>query len=244
MKKFFVFLVFFVFLFLTFLFYFTPLHIATDSASMFLTVSTFIFAIIIGFFIARQNNRHNDIRSVISEFDGNMSALYRNFEVFGDRTYQDAGRIIKKHYGKILRTKQWNWHFLHKSNTIQDLNNLLIKKSGKKKYPTLITEVINSMTHSLDTLQITRKRMVSLNVERMPKTEWLLTILLAGVLLVSLWLIPTHGQTVASLIKGVFGALIIQMVLLLYGLDNLALFEGVLGESSARDILHIIEGKR
>jgi len=241
MKNLFVLLIF---LILSSLFYLTPLDIETDSASMFLTVSTFIFAIIIGFFISRQNTRHNDIRSIISEFDGNLSALYRGFESLGGVAKKQAGLIIKKHYQKILTTKQWNWHFLHKSKTIIDLNNLLIKIGGKKRYPTVQTEIINNMIHSLDSLQVTRKRMVSLNVERMPKSEWMLTVLLAGVLLFSLWLIPTHQEIITSVIKGVFGALVVQMVILLYGLDNLALFEGVLGESSAQDILGIIAGKK
>ena len=47
-----------------------------------------------------------------------------------------------------------------------------------------------------------------------------------------------------TIMKGIFGALIIQVVILLYELDTLKLFESTLGESSAKDILDIIKGKK
>lgn len=232
------------FVVLTLVSFLVPLDITVAASSTFLTVSTFIFAILAGFFIARQNNRYNNIRSTISEFDGNISAIYRSFETMDKNAQKKAGEIIKAHYNKILKTGIWDYHFTHKSSTITNLGNLLVETGGSKNYPSVQNETVSNMIASLDSLQIARKRMVSLHVERMPKAEWILMIFLALLLLTSLFMIPSYDVLIGSIMKGVFGALIIQVVILLYELDNLKLFEKTLGESSARDILAIIEDKR
>ncbi|MCH8888883.1 hypothetical protein IID26_00435 [Patescibacteria group bacterium] len=233
-----------IFIVLTAVSFFAPINVAADSASTFLTVSTFIFAILTGFFIARQNNRYNNIRSTISEFDGNISAIYRSFETLSAKAQEKAGEIIKVHYSKILETGEWNYHFIHKSSTITDLGNLLVDTGGDKNYPSIQNETISNMIASLDSLQLARKRMVSLQIERMPTGEWILVIFLALLLLVSLLLVPSSSAIIDSIMKGIFGALIIQVVILLHELDTLKLFESTLGETSAKDILDIIDGRR
>lgn len=232
------------FFLLTAVFHFSPVSVEVESANIFLTVSTFIFAILAGFFVSRQNNRYNSIRSTIASFDGNISALYRSFETFGKKAQKQAGDIIKKHYNKILRTGEWDYHFTHKSSTITDLGALLVETAGDKNYPSVKNETASNMIASLDGLQVDRKTMVSLQVERMPMAEWILVVFLAILLLVSLLLLPDSGTLLNAAMKGIFGALILQVLLLLYELDTLRLFEKTLGESSAKDILNIIAGKR
>jgi len=238
------FYLFIIFLVLTGVFYFVPIDVNADSSTIFLTVSTFIFAILAGFFISRQNNRYNNIRNTVSNFDGNISAIYRSFETLSKKAQKEAGQIIKKHYKKILDTGKWNYHFLNKSTTITDLGNLLTKTGGNKNLPSVQNETASNMIASMDNLQVSRKMMVSLHVERMPAGEWVLVIFLALLLLISLLLIPSTGVIIDSIMKGIFGALIIQIMLLLYELDTLKLFESTLGFSSAKDIINIIEGKR
>ena len=233
-----------IFIVLTTISFFAPINIDVNSASIFLTVSTFIFAILAGFFISRQNNRYNNIRSTISEFDGNISAIYRSFETLSVEAQEKAGKIIKAHYNKILKVGKWDFHFTHKSSTITSLGNLLAETGGDQNYPSIKNETSSNMIASLDNLQVARKRMVSLQIERMPGGEWVLVIFLAFLLLVSLLLIPSYGLIIDSVMKGIFGALIIQVMILLYELDTLKLFESTLGESSAKDILDIIKGKR
>jgi hypothetical protein len=48
-----------------------------ESHNLFLSLSTFLFAIFSGFFIARQGRRYSQLRDEISRFDGSASAIYR-----------------------------------------------------------------------------------------------------------------------------------------------------------------------
>ncbi len=124
------------------------------------------------------------------------------------------------------------------------MGNLLSDTGGDENLPSVKNETISNMIASLDSLQLARKRMVSLQVERMPSQEWMLVNFLAILLLVSLLFVPSYEMLVDSIMKAIFGTLVVQVLVLLYELDTLKLFESTLGKSSAEDILNIIDGKK
>lgn len=228
-----------VFVFLTALFYLEPNVVASDVSSIFITLSTFLFAVLAGFFISRQSNRYSELRNVIAEFDGNMSALYRSFTGFPDAA-EEAGVIIAAHYRPIVENHAWDWHFTRKSTTITDLNRLF----GTLKVKAGVGQsTANGMASSLDALQLARKKMVGLHVERIPFLEKVLIGFLAFVIVVSLMLVPSAGL-VGAMLKGIFGTVVVLIVVMLRELDELKLFEGTPGEHSAEDVLAIIEGTR
>lgn len=229
---------------LTGIYFLEPFRLKVEVTSIFLTVSTFLFAVITGFFISRQNSRHETIRQHIAIFDGNVTALYRGFSVFGSKTQKKAEKIIRSHYEKILEERQWDYHLTHKSTTITDLGNLLAKSASDTEYASYADHTISNMIISLDTLQSARKQMVSMHIERIPFIEKLLVVVMAAVLLFSLFLIPSESILLGPAMKGFFGTIIVTTVVILFQLDSLSLFEGMPGEASATDILNIIEGKR
>ncbi|KPJ85779.1 hypothetical protein AMJ57_01920 [Parcubacteria bacterium SG8_24] len=221
-----------------------PFSADTEHSSMFLTVSTFLFAILTGFFIARQNSRYNQIREQIATFDGNITALYRGFGQFGDEVQKKAAKIINRHYRKILEMQQWDYHFMHKSSTIKELGSLLHETVGQRQLPSGPHLVLRDMIQSLDGLQVARKNMVALQVERIPKLPQTLIYFLAIMLLFVLALIPSTALMFDALLKGAFGTIVIFLVILLRQLDDLHLFEGTLGEASAQDVLNILSERR
>jgi hypothetical protein len=221
-----------------------PFRLDVDITAIFLTVSTFLFAVITGFFISRQNSRHETIRQHIAVFDGNVTAIYRGFAIFGDETQKRAEKIIRTHYDNILKNRQWDYPLTHKTTTITSLNALLSESAGDTDYHSYKHHTINNMITSLDTLQAARKQMVSLYIERIPFIEKLLVVVMAGVLLLTLFMIPAEHLFLGPLMKSFFGTIIVTVVVILFQLDSMTLFEGLPGEASAMDIINIIEGKR
>lgn len=222
-----------------------PTKFGIDFSSIVLTVSTFLFAVLTGFFIARQSARYNDIRMAIADFDGNISALYRAFDIFRDEGAQEkAAEIIKAHYGKILETGRWDWHFQHKSDTITRMGELILDTVGDRNLSSGPHLVVRDMVARVDGLQVARKQMVALEIERMPRFQWMLTYYLATILVFSIMLIPSASDLFDAVLKGAFATLVIFVIILLRELDSLHLFEGIIGTASAKDILAIIEGKR
>ncbi|PCI19588.1 hypothetical protein COB64_03540 [Candidatus Wolfebacteria bacterium] len=213
-------------------------------SSTFLTIATFLFAIFAGFFISRQGTRYSTIRDQITTFDGSMSAIFRFFGHLGTEPQEEARGIIKYHYETILKEKAWDYHFVHKSTTISSMHDLLERVVGDHTLPSLRNFALQRILFNLRILQVTRKSMIALHTERIPRFQWMLIIFLAAILLVAVSLIPSFHNVLGAILKGAFGSAVIFVLILLSEFDKLKFFEGTIGERSAQDILDIFSGKK
>jgi len=224
-------------------YYFLPLKIV-DFSNIFLTIATFLFSTLTGFFIARQGKRYSAIRDQITNFDGEMSSIFRHFGHLGKIAQEKVKIIIKNHYNIILKKKAWDYHFTHKSNTITSIHKLCEITTKDKPFPTLKNFSVQRILVGLQRLQSIRKNMVALHNERIPLFQFILIYFLAIILLVTVSIIPSETNFLASILKGAFSSSIIFVVILLHEFDRLKFFEGTIGETSAKDILNIFSGKR
>lgn len=212
--------------------------------TVFLTVSTFLFAIIAGFSISRQSTRHEDIRERIAQFDGNMTSLYRAAMNLDQELQEEIGDIAKKHFKIILDTLSWDYHFNHKSDTITSIHTAFKNRLTGKKFDDLGKAVLAQAEWSLRDLQRVRKDLVSLYQERIPVFQWTLLYLLASILVGTILTIPSSFLLFASVLKASFTLSIVVVLYLLHRLNSVRLFEGTIGESSAKDVIGIINGEK
>jgi len=228
---------------LTLAFYYIDVSIpAIDT--VFLTVSTFLFAILAGFSISRQSTRHEDIRERIAQFDGNMTSLYRATMSLDQGLQKEIGDITKKHFQVILDTLSWDYHFNHKSNTITSIHTAIKNKLTGKDFDDLGKAILAQAEWSLRDLQRVRKDLVSLYQERIPVFQWTLLYLLASILIGTILTIPSSLLFFASVLKASFTLSIVVVLYLLHRLNSVRLFEGTIGESSAKDVIGIINGEK
>ena len=237
------FLVLVIFIGLSTTYYFIPLKIE-NSSQIFLTIATFLFAILTGFFISRQGSRYSSIRDQITKFDGEMSSIFRQFGHLGLNAQTKAKKIIKDHYTKIINNKSWDYHFIHKSNTLTFFHQLSESVAKDKPLPSLKHLALQRVLTALESLQVVRKKMIALHNERIPIFQWILIYFLAIILLIAVSVIPSQQFLLGAILKGAFGSTIIFILILLYKFDKLKFFEGTMGEKSAQDILDIFEGKK
>jgi len=237
-----IFTIFIFFILFSVLFYNFTLKSDADPR-LFLTISTFLFAIFSGFFIARQGIRYGAIRDLLVRFDGNMSFIYRVSGHFGE-AQKEIAEILRKHYTPILELKAWYYPFTHKTTTLTDINSFCQRVVGEKNLASLQNAVLSQIMVSLRECQGLRKNMIALYEERVPRSQWLILVLLILIILISLAIVPSQFDLFSSLLKGIFGSLLVFVLIFLWRLDLLEFFGGVIGENSARDVLNIIEGKR
>ena len=102
-------------------YYYIPLSLPL-SFEVLITVSTFSFAVLAGFFIQRQGQRYTQISDQLAQFDGELSAMYRSFGHFGLKAQKEDKKNIAKHYNKILKEDQFNYYITHKTSTIKYLS--------------------------------------------------------------------------------------------------------------------------
>lgn len=231
------------FIVLTFVYYFIPdLNLNVDK--VFLTLSTFLFTILAGFFVSRQSSRYSDIRRMMADFDGIMSSVYRNSSYFGEDTQKEVGEIIVAHYKPIIESKEWDYSFTHKTSTITNLHNLLKKTVSEKGTDGIKGSVAGNIVSALHSAQLIRKNMVSLREERVPSFQWFLIYVITIVLFMAVSIIPSVGLLTGSVIKSAFIVSVFVVIMMLKKLDKLQLFEGAIGAHSAQDVIDIINNKK
>jgi hypothetical protein len=209
---------------------------------IFITITTFFFSVFISFFITRQGNRYTKLREIISTYDGKLSGIYRVAGNLSPKIQEELGILIKDHYQKILETKSWDYHFTNKSNTISEIHAILEKDIGSNKQESLRNQSLGRILANLGDCQVLRKNMVTLSQEKVPTFQWFLILLFLTILLATITVIPSAGFLLGAALKAAFAAAFISVILILRNLDNLHLFENFIGENSAVDVLHTIEG--
>ena len=217
---------------------------ASNTDKVFITITTFFFSIFTGFFITRQGNRYTKIREIISTFDGKMSGVYRVAGNLSVNIQEKKSLVIKDHYDKIVNSKSWDYHFMNKSSTLSSIHSILEQEIGDNKKESLRNQSVGRILANLGDCQVLRKNMVMIYQERIPSFQWLLIFFFMIILLATVTVIPSQGFLLGSIMKSAFAVSIISVVIILYNLDNLHLFEKFIGENSAQDVLSIIKGEK
>ena len=208
---------------------------------VYLSLGTFLFSIFNGFFISRQANRYNEIRNYISKIDANLTILYRESTHIGGAFTKKIGKIILEYYE--TRKKGWNDYIKHKSTTITDIHKT-IDSEYKKNNENIHGEAMRKMLVVVDDLQVQRKALVTLSEERVTRYQYTIVLLLASVLIASFSSINTQGVIADSFIKSVLITTVGVVIWTLHQFDELRIFEGMIGEHSAKDVVEIIKGKK
>jgi hypothetical protein len=228
---------------LCFVYYFIPFG-AENTDKVFITITTFFFSIFTGFFISRQGARYTKLREIISTFDGKLSSVYRASQNVSPLVHARCGEIIKAHYQVMVDQKSWNYHFLNKSSTISSIHDLLEEQVGSSKQESLRNQAVGRMLTGLSDCQVLRKNMVMLFQERIAGFQWFLIIFFVLILLLAVSVIPSVFFLLGAVLKAAYVVAITSVVIILWNLDNLHLFEGFIGENSAKDVIEIIESKK
>lgn len=211
---------------------------------VYLTISTFLFSVFNGFFISRQSSRYSEIRNRLSRFDASMSIIFRESSHLNEEEHATITKVIRDYYSTLLKHKDWAYYyFTHKSNLVIDLHNY-IHLYSKNGMDNLRGEAIKNMLRTLDDVQITRKMLVSLKEETIPRLQQFFIYTLATMLFLAILTLPSKGLVLASIIKSVYIITVFTVVVLLKKFDDLTLFEGSIGEHSAKDVLSILDGKK
>lgn len=228
------------FILTAFVFYVVPFG-DTNTDRVFVTISTFFFSIFTGFFVSRQGARYTKLREVISSFDGKLSSVYRAAGNVSQEVQQKIGAIVRSHYAIMLDKKQWNYHFLNKSNTISACHQVLEETIGSTKVESLRNQALGRIMTGLADCQVLRKNMVMLYQETIPRFQWFLIIFFLVMLVLAISTIPSAGSLLGSTLKSAFIISLISVVVILRNLENFHLFEEFIGENSAKDVIGIID---
>ncbi|OGD67152.1 hypothetical protein A2442_02020 [Candidatus Campbellbacteria bacterium RIFOXYC2_FULL_35_25] len=231
------------FLFFLPVYYIAPVYLA-ELDTIFISITIFLFAILVGFFISRQATRYGQIILKVTDFDGTMSFIYRSIGVFGEKAQGEFAEILRKHYSAIIEHGDWNFYFLQKTITLTDTNALIVKYAEPGSLNPAQNYFVSRAFVGLGEMQKIRKNLIALYQEKIPRFQWVLVIFLTLILITTVSSIPSSGAFLGSIVKAAFSTSIISVVIMLWKLNHLTFYEEMVGRSSAQDVLDIIVGDK
>lgn len=203
--------------------------------------TTFFFALFIGFFITRQNDRYSSINDQLTSTDGYFSYLYRVTGLV-PRIQKEVREIIREHYTKILESGNLAYHVMNPSNTLTKITSVLAGITEDEINAPASGAAWGFLFEVIADLQLLRKKTLNLYQEKLVPFQWAIVYILAVLLVVSFNFVQS-ALLLVSILKIVFGTAVFISIILLKQLDDLTLFGKTAGMRSVQDTLRIIDEK-
>lgn len=202
-----------------------------------LTISTFLFAIIAGFFMSRLNDRYNDMRSLVSEEDALFLALFKTSQFFGTGFSKKITELIDQYYVRAYDVPLAAYVYVQNADVYLCMWDETRKL--KKKEPEAVFQVLVQQLQDIEKL---RNSSSELSRERVEMGQWATLIVLTIIILVSLSIMRTEGF--ASLVISIlFSTSLALILLIMRDLQNLMHGGKQLVEESGQEVLEMI-GKK
>lgn len=209
-----------------------PFGYSVGPFEIILTASTFLFAILAGFYLSRLNSRYDDTREIVAEEDAAWLSLYRTSVLFGSRFRNTLRELIDKYYVVAYDHDLGNY-YKHNAEYCDkiygELNKLKLPKDGKAFL------VLSYFIEVLNQIEISRNKSSVITTEKISKGQWLSLILLGSIIIFSLFSLRTpdfYSQTSTVLLS----TTLILVLLILRDLKNYRLGGTALLDESGEEI--------
>jgi len=217
-----------------------PLGTPSGDINIILTITTFLFAILIGFFITRLAARYDSVRSSIAQEDAQMLSLYKTVSTFNKRLAAQLATIMDAYYIVAYDFSLSDAQVAYKK-TAPIFSRMwnIASKIDQKKFGSAYQMVIQQLT----TIEQSRNQSSVVSEENMRLSSWLLIISLAFIILVSVFYIRTNDLYSHIVTIGLSTALTMTL-LTLRDLQNMMLGGQALLDESGQEVLESIGKKR
>lgn len=205
----------------------------SNEVEIVLTISTFLFAILAGFFISRLNSRYDRIREHIATEDACWISFYNICRVYGDGFAKKIGNIMDKYY---ITSFDYDLPLYYKPTIkyMTEIHNEIIKI---KKYRH--EGSYSRLLSSLASIEENRNKASVSGLEKLTKGQWAVMICLACIIVYSVFYIKT--QLIHSNIMVIILCSVLVLVLLMMrDLQNFRLAGELPVEESGQEVLEQI----
>lgn len=218
---------------------FLPISGPSGDINIILTISTFLFAILIGFFIARLASRYDNIRSWIAQEDALMFSLYRTTNLIDKRLAKQLANVMESYYIVAYDFSLANDQNAYKATAIpfQQMWEL-VRKVDRKKDGSSFQTLVDHLTN----IEQNRNQASVVSQETMRASSWVLLLVLTAIILVSVFYVRTDAFYSHFVTVGLSTALL-MLLLILRDLQNMMLGGQDLLDESGQEVLEAI-GKR
>lgn len=204
-----------------------------DGYDLVLTISTFLFAIIAGFFISRLNSRFDAIRTTIGEGDGEFLTLYKMAQLMSPRFGKRIKRILSDFYivAYDFALSDYDQTYKASKKYYMKLWQELKKLKKSEKVEPYYSEVVELVIESEKRRNVTS----ALAAERLTLGQWVVLITLSVIIVFCIFALKTD-ELYSRVLAILLATVLVLVLLLMRDLQNLIIGERELLEDSGQEI--------
>ncbi|MCR4285095.1 MAG: hypothetical protein NUV97_03580 [archaeon] len=219
----------------------TPVVNYNEEIKTMLTINTFLFAILAGFFISRSNSRYDNIREYLSTEDALWLSVYELSKTVGGNFQKKMRSLIDEYYVLCYDYEDQNYYkptqkvFLQIYNIVNELYKKTFKTKGKRPADTSLSRIYVY----LGGIEEVRNKTSVLLEEKVTNGKWVVLFLLSAIIIFSVY----HLRTFAfytQVIAVILSTTLVLVLLILRDLQNLRLGGEVIASESGQEVLETI----
>ena len=200
-----------------------------------LTISTFLFAIIAGFFISRLNSRYDKIRELVADEDAFWFSFYKAAQFLGKRFVDKVRELIDKYY-IVMFDFDLGGYYKHTAKyfnrVYKELENVKIK--GKKA-----EQVFDDMVDYLSRIEENRNISSVVAVEKLSKGQWAVLLFLAGIIVFSIFFLKTT-EIYSQIFAVILSTVLVLVLLIVRDLQNMRLTGEIPAVESGQEMFDLL----
>lgn len=210
-----------------------PGHGPSDSVELVLTISTFLFAILVGFFITRLNNRYDSLIDLVAEEDALWLSLYYTAGTMSKKLQKKFATIIDRYY-VIAYDFEIGKYYKQSAYLLKDCYTVLARDGGGHEGSTFATII-----GFLLTIEVKRNKTATVSHERLTIGQFTVLIALALIIVYSIFFLRTP-DVYLQIISVVFSTVVVLLILIMRDLQNLRLSGKLTVDESGQEVLEAI----
>ncbi len=214
---------------------FAPSNGPAADVELILTVSTFLFAILAGFFIARLNKRYDQLRDQTADEDSYMLSFYLTSQFFGKSFQRKIANIIDRIYVTSYDTFLADDYKYSKADYVkfyEALNEIKIKRKKEN-------QAFDNMVTMLAEIEKTRNNTAIIAADKLTIGQWIIMIVLAAIITFCLFFLKVP-EVYSQVITAMLSTILILVILMMRDLQNLRLMGTCIVTESGQEIFEDI----
>lgn len=192
-----------------------PNPIQTGQLEILFGASSFIFGVIIAFFISMSTTRLNEIGQILNQEDANYVSIYQFSSVFGENVQKQARRLLD-----IYLQAQIDFRLRDFEKTLPTFLDLSGFITGLKPKSEAETQVYSGLLSALQKVQQNRIRIISLVKQNLLFYEWTIILTLAAIVIFSIFSLNDHSLVSVG-VSAMLSTSVVMLILVLRDLTHL-----------------------
>jgi len=200
-----------------------------------LTVSTFLFAIIAGFYMSRMNSKYDRIREFVAQEDALWLSLFQQAKLLGRNFSNRIRELIDKYYIIAYDFSEYNDYYKHNAKYYLSVYDEMEKLNTKQKSETPFDKMLETMKD----IENVRNSTSVFNLENLTRSQWVVLVALSGVVVFSIFYIQT-AIIFSKVTTILLSTILVLVILTIRDLQNQRLGGAWLLVESGQEVLDFI----